>query len=99
MKKVKLTVKQFTEICNYVTLCFETELFFEGKMFAQLIEFHLQEIQEKLHRKALDIQYKKLNKVVLKLSVAEQICFSVMLAKVPCSDYMLAIEHKLIEGL
>jgi hypothetical protein len=99
MKKVKLSLDGFKELIAYVKRCFETELIIESKMLMRLIEFHLQEIWEKLHRKSLDVQYKNKTKIVISFTEGEILCFSYLFAKIPSAGYMLAIEGKLIDGL
>lgn len=99
MKKIKLTVSAFTELCAYVKMCFDTEFFFVSDTLGKLIECHLQEIYEKLHRKALDVSYKQQTVVRLNFTRAELISLSYVFAAVPCVGYMLTIQHKLLEGL
>lgn len=99
MKKIKLSAIAFEELSRYVKRVFETELIFESSTLAKLIEYHLQQIWEKLHHKSLDIKYKDEKVVRVKFNDAELICFSYLFAAVPCEGYMLTVQDKLISGL
>lgn len=99
MKRIRFTTDTLALFADYIRQVIAHKLNEGSSTFNSLLQFHLQQIAHKLHRKTIDLLYNDRKLIPVQFTLPEVLTLSYAFKHVQIHPYLMGIEGLLIEGL